>query len=104
MAPENRTMDLRANLTAQRNAAMLFTDLDDTIVMMDPDKGMYYELGSVGSRIWTLLETPRSVSDVCDALVEEYDVTPDVCRRDVVSFIEEAGELGIIETGAPATP
>ena len=58
MAPENRTMDLRANLTAQRNAAMLFTDLDDTIVMMDPDKGMYYELGSVGSRIWTLLETP----------------------------------------------
>ena len=65
---------------------------------------MYYDLDPVGTRIWTLLETARSVAEVCNALVAEYDVTPDVCRRDILEFLEQAGDLGIVELRAPAAP
>ena len=68
--------DISLDSVVGRNAAMIFTDLDDTVVMMDPDKGRYYELDPVGTRIWTLLEAARPVGEVCDALVEEYEVTP----------------------------
>ena len=73
-------MDIGLDSTVQRNGEILFTDLDDTVVMMDPDKGTYYELDTVGTRIWSLLDTGRSVKELCDLLVENYDVTLEAPR------------------------
>ena len=56
--------DVTVALTSQvsRNEAIVFTDLDDTIVMMDVDEGQYYELDPVGARIWGLLEPAAAIS------------------------------------------
>lgn len=100
--------ELVANVSLEsvmtRNTAMIFTDLDDTVVMMDADKGTYYELDPVGARIWNLIETARPVAEVCDLLVEEYDVTSDVCRHDVLRFLSQACEFGLVEPRAAAPP
>lgn len=89
---------------AARNEALIFTELDDTVVMMDADEGRYYELDPVGARIWALLETARPVAEVCDALVAEYEVAPDTCRADVLAFLEEAAGRGIIRLRAAKPP
>ena len=95
-------MNVTLESVAERNPAMIFTDLDDTVVMMDADKGMYYELDPIATRVWTLLETARSVAEVCDVLAGEYDVSSEVCRRDVLALLRQAQELGIVEVRAPA--
>ena len=95
-------MTVSLDSTVQRNPQMMFTDLDDAVVMMDADKGMYYELDPVGARIWTLLATERSVKEICALLVAEFDVTPEACRDDVREFLEKAQELGIVAVAAPA--
>ena len=87
----------------ERNDALLFTEIDDTVVMMDADKGQYCEFDAVGARVWALIETGRPVAEVCDALMTEYDVEPDVCRRDVLAFIKETAGLDIVRT-RPADP
>ena len=51
-------MNLTGDSIAQRSAATIFTDLDDTVVIMDTDRGTYDELDPVGTRIWMLLENP----------------------------------------------
>ena len=79
-----------------RNEAIVFTDLDNTIVMMDVDEGQYYELDPTGARIWTLLETGRSVTDLCDALVAEFEVEPDTCHHDTLEFLQTASALRIV--------
>ena len=79
-----------------RNEAIVFTDLDDAIVMMDVDEGQYYELDPVGARIWTLLEAGRSAADLCGALAVEFDVDPDTCCRDTLEFLQEASALRIV--------
>ena len=79
-----------------RNPAITFSDIDDAIVMMDADKGEYYELGPVAARVWALVETSRPVSEICDLLVADYDVDPATCRGDVLTFLEEARALGIL--------
>ena len=92
-----------------RNEAILFTDLDDTVVMMDMDEGRYYELDAIAAEIWTLLETGRPVAELCDALVAGYDVEPEVCRRDVLAFLNETEDMGIVRVnrvsagGVPAS-
>ena len=95
-------MNLLLECTVRRNPQMMFADVDDTVVMMDTDKGKYYELDAVGARIWTLLATERSVGEMCALLVAEFDVTPEACRDDVLEFLEKARELGIIAVTAPA--
>ena len=85
----------------QRKAEILFTDLDDTVVMMDSDEGNYYELDAVGTRIWNLLDNERSVAEVCELLVREYDVTLEDCRQDVLKFLEQVAQLGVVEVRGP---
>ncbi|HSK21298.1 MAG TPA: PqqD family peptide modification chaperone [Longimicrobiales bacterium] len=64
-------------------------EVDGTVVMMSIDQGMYFGLEGVGSRIWALLDRPRRVSDVCEALTQEFDIAADACRREVLRFLEE---------------
>ena len=74
--PDEPDVAVAPTSQVSRNEAIVFTDLDDTIVMMDVDEGQYYELDPVGARIWGLLETGRSAADLCDTLAAEFDVDP----------------------------
>lgn len=93
-------MKLALDGIVRRNPAIIFTELDDTVVMMDADEGRYHELDPVGAHIWALLEAERSVASICAALLVEYEVTPEVCRRDVLAFLTRGIELGIVEVAA----
>ena len=97
--------DVTVTLTSlvSRNEAIVFTDLNDTIVMMDVDEGSYYELDQTGARIWTLLETGRLAADLCDALSAEFDVDPDTCRRDTLEFLQTIATMRIVNI-QPAQP
>ena len=104
-AGPSRGPDMTVTLDSviRRNPAIIFTDLDDIVVMMDTDEGKYYEFDAIGARIWTLLEHPRPVAEMCEVLVGEYDVIHERCCRDVLSFLEEADALGIVEVCAAGT-
>lgn len=97
-------MSVSLDCALRRNEEMIFTELGDTVVMMNPDTGIYYELDPLGARIWSLLRDVPSVTRLCDALVREYDVSPEVCRRDVLEFVERALGLQIVQVAAPAAP
>jgi hypothetical protein len=72
-----------------RNEEPVAVEVDRTIVMMSIDQGMYFGLQGTGSKIWSLLEQPRAVTDVCVALVNEFDIDPVDCQREVLGFLEE---------------
>ena len=103
MQPNEPDVTVPPASLVSRNEAIVFTDLGDTIVMMDVDEGKYYELDQIGARIWSLLETGRSVADLCDALSTEFDVDPDTCLRDTLEFLQTAGTMQIVHI-QPAQP
>jgi hypothetical protein len=71
-------------------------DLDGEAVVLGMDKGMYYGLGGVGGRIWELLCEPRSVSDIRDTIVGEYDIDEATCLRDIIGFLERLDAEGLL--------
>lgn len=79
------------------NEAIVFTKLDDTIVMMDMEKGHYYELDPLGTRIWLLLERGLSVAEVCDTMMEKYEITPEICHEDTLTFLNELNRMKIVQ-------
>jgi hypothetical protein len=58
--------------------------------------GIYYSLDRVGARIWERIQQPARVSDLCALVVEEYEVEPDVCERDLLELLEDLGSAGLI--------
>lgn len=87
---------LKGETRLVQNREPVAVEVDRTIVMMSLDQGKYYGLEGAGGRIWKLLEEPRTVDDLCEALQREFDVEPDVCRRDVLEFLTELARERLI--------
>jgi hypothetical protein len=54
-------------------------------------------LDPVGAHIWKLLREPRSIGELRDALVDEYDVEPPRCEQDLLELLEKMRGEGLIE-------
>ena len=48
-----------------------------------------YTLGGVGTRIWELLDGERDGHAILDQIVQEYDITIDEAKSDLVEFLGE---------------
>lgn len=79
-----------------RKPETISSRLDDQLVMMDIDKGKYFAMNPVATRVWELLEKPASVDRLCEILTGEYDVEPGRCREEVSQLIGEMEKLGLV--------
>ena len=73
------------------------SDLAGEAVILSLQTGMYYGLDSVAAHIWELLRTPTCVTDIRDTIVQHYDVEPEACERDILAFLRQLAEQGLIE-------
>ena len=74
------------------------TDIDGDKVMMDLEKGQYFALNSVGSRIWEEIQSPVKLSSVVDTLLQEYEVDRETCEKSVIEFIEGLNSAGLLSS------
>lgn len=71
--------------------------LDQEAAILSLTSGVYYSLDSVGARIWELAQTSRTVSDIRDVLLVEYEVDPPRCEGDLIAFLLKLATEGLIE-------
>ena len=89
-------------MMVRKQGDWLAAKVGDELVMMSAEKGNYIGLSEVGARIWELIETPQEVDALCARLQDEYDdVTPEVCRAEVESFLNELVKHGAIALDPP---
>lgn len=82
--------------TVSQSAGLVAADMDGQKVMLNIDKGKYYGLDDIGSRIWELIEKPRTVRELVAVLLQEYDVEDEICQRDVLAFLNKLHAQGLI--------
>ena len=81
----------------RRNKDVLTAEVDGELVMMSMQAGNYYSIGGIGTLVWALLDQPRSLGELVEAVVADYDVQRERAATDVVAFIEELTGLNLIE-------
>ena len=79
-----------------RRDGLVQAEIDGEVVTMSIEHGTCYGLNQVGSRIWNLLEKPTRIGVLCETLLSEYRVDPDVCERQVLDLLEELRTEGLI--------
>ena len=72
-------------------------DLAGEAAILNIKNGVYYGLDPVGAQIWKLIQQPRSVDEVREALVDEYEVEPERCEQDLITLLEKLLAEGLIE-------
>ena len=90
------TSTITTDTIFRRVETVMSNEVGDETMMMDVDRGMYYALNPVSSRIWNLLEQPLSVREICDRLVAEYDIELAVCQQEVMNFLTQLLDRKII--------
>ena len=71
------------------NDDVVFTQIDEDIVMMDPESGEYHGLNMVGAELWNLLDSkPMVLNDMVSYLKETYELDDVIATTDVHAFVE----------------
>ena len=81
----------------QRMEGKISADLEGEEVILDMESGLYFGLNEVGQFVWKRLEEPCSFRTILDSMLSEYDVTEEICRSDLRSFLKGMAEAGLIQ-------
>lgn len=87
---------LNTNDTLSRNPDAIFTEIDGETVIMSVEKGSYYGMNSVGGDIWSALESPLTVSALCESLAQIYDADISTISEDVLPYLEKLLGEGLL--------
>lgn len=79
------------------------SDLGGEVAILDLEAGTYYGLDEVGNRIWSLIQRPTSVGEVRYALLNEYEVEPERCARDLISLLQSLADAGLVKVTDAST-
>ena len=79
-----------------RNPEVCAAELDGEICLFEPVKAQYLNLNSTASAIWNLLEEPKELDHLLEALQNRYEVDLDICRQQTEAFLGEAFRRGML--------
>lgn len=91
---------LGRNACVRARTGMLWQQFDDESVLLDLDRGVYYELNAVGTRVWELLQQPRAAAELPDILAGEFEVDPAQCAADVEQLLNDLRERAMVEVSS----
>jgi hypothetical protein len=72
----------------------------EEVVVLDLATGTYFGLDPVGARMWELMAEGRTLGEICERMLQEYEVTREELERDTLRLAEELQEQGLIQIGA----
>ncbi len=80
---------------------VLFREVGGEAIILNLQSGKYFGLDEVGTRMWQLLAERGTIEPVVRALVEEYEVTEEQLRQDLLALVEKlaANQLLKVEPG-----
>lgn len=92
----NDRQNMGKNRAVKRNDELIVASIDGELVMLSVEKGQYFGIEGVGTRIWELLESPKTEDSIIESIIEEFEVDEATCRRDVVDFLDRMLEMELI--------
>lgn len=71
--------------------------VDGEAVLVLPEKGEVKVLNEVGARIWELVDGTRKIGQIAEQLTEDFEVDIQKAQNDVVEFLQQLEQKGVIQ-------
>ena len=100
--PRSEPIRVTQDPLVSRRAELIETEVDGELVALHIDNGTCYGFNGTATRIWSLIEQPRRLSELRDELIREFDVDPELCERQLGELLMELEADGLVELSAAA--
>jgi len=86
----------------QKDSSIVSRKIADEVVLVPIRRKVeevecLYTLNEVGARIWELIDGDRSLEELRDAIVEEFEVSETEAQEDLAVLIEQLKEIRAIQ-------
>lgn len=71
------------------------TQIEDALVLLNVDGGMYFSMNKSAADVWKALAKPSTESSLTEVLVGKYKVTPEDCAKSVRRLLEDLASKGL---------
>jgi hypothetical protein len=95
-------MPMELSSLVRKSGDQVSCSLNDDVAILNLDSALYFGLEGVGAEIWQALSEPRRVSELCGFVAEGFEVEKAQCQTDVLAFLSELEEAGLVEIVQPS--
>jgi hypothetical protein len=88
---------LNLNSTVVHHPGMVAADMDGETVMMSIEAGEYFGLNDVGTYLWEFMAEPIAISDLCQRVLDSYEVDEATCQTGVLSYVAKLMDKGAVK-------
>lgn len=82
----------------ERRPGYVAANLGEELALLDMASGSYLGFNATAAHIWRLLEEPRTLDSLCDAMIDEFDIDTERCRTELSALLNELLAAGLIQT------
>jgi hypothetical protein len=73
-------------------------EIGNELVALDADAGHCFGFNEVATSVWRSLATPKSLDQLRDELLTEYDVSREQCTSELAELLGDMVAKGLLET------
>jgi hypothetical protein len=78
---------------------VVFRRVGEETVLLDFERGVYFGLNEVGTRVWELVEAGKEEEEIVDTLTGEYEAPRPRIAEDVAALLGELASHGLLIPG-----
>lgn len=93
------TLIITDDAVLARHPEAAFRIYQEEGVVVLPAGAEVHVLNPVGTRVWELLDGRRTVTDIIEAILEEYEISREEARTDVHAFLASLAEKAMVVPG-----
>jgi hypothetical protein len=93
-------MQLTVDDRVRVNDDVVFRTIEDEAVLLHLERGLYFGLDPIGTRVWDALVAHGSARPIISELLDEFDVVPETLESDVARLLNELRENDLIKEDA----
>lgn len=80
----------------ERATELLEADLGAELMALNVEAGTCFGFNSVATDVWRQLEIPRSLEQLNEKLLADYEVTPQQCSAELNELMKNLVDMGLV--------
>ena len=79
-----------------RSKEIVWRNLEGEAVLLNPHTGKYFGINAVGCSFWEKVDGKKSIADIIDLLLKEYDIDQKTLANDINELVAAMDKQNII--------
>jgi hypothetical protein len=94
--------DAHLNRRYVKDSSLVFRKIAEEFILVPikqkaDEVDSIYTMNEVAGRIWELIDGEKSLSEIRDVIIDEFEVSPEVAEIDLIEFIKQLEHIGAIK-------